>query len=836
MKKRFFAAVGGLFLAAVICLGSRLSVEAASKLIVKSVDYEKSEITLLTTSGDTVAYFSDAKKKNWEMVPGKFVGGEITLDISWINVSKNYTITFKGDVSTSILSVTLPKQNAKFKAKYKANEETPFTFTNTNSGTIQWRKDGMSTWTNWNSATKNEDLSYLKSKGATLYFRVESVPGNAISAGQRASREVTVKIPAKGTAPTVTLDVAKMTIPLNNKMKYRVLTLDENGALNEGVDWNEVKTTKNYPMSEIVSVATYVKGRSLASQPVILQVKTKATASVQESKVTSILIPAQSAAPTVEEAKASIAYTSSASLELVIGAASVEDPYEYCIVDANDYRDDGLDYTDLTWIAVTSAAKIPLTEEKAETGSHIYIRKKSVGTQGEDDFALASVELDLTGSNGVQYPDPPKMKELVTIAVPAGVIHKGDYGKSESFTMYSVSNTTVTSMEFKYGSTSYGTVELSSTAAMNASGKETVDKKDDWIITTKITSMEALAAKEDAWNKELYATITLSNGEKIVSTVDNGGLMLYLYTPSEINNPEESDKQDYGEYYKMYRTDFERVYQSVKKNDNDVYMDENSFKFILDFGTRYVMESKTQPSEKKVAIESISYDAYKFDSLKEYTASGTSIDAFEAEAYASLQQKPQAMIQYQDYVNAAGEDARRAYVTIHVDQFENEGGITQIGEKLPFIIRLNNGEVLSDDIYLTLARTAALDNAPMAWTVMEGSLTESETLNEYDENGKLLSSVKNVINSYSLSLTKLDAGYDVGVSDVTWNGKSILYGAAASGDKVTVVLSNAKINQLVPEGNSSTYNVVIHFDNGYKVTSGCKLTVIKDSSKTESSN
>lgn len=789
----------------------------ANQLIVEEINYSDSTITLRSEAGDTVAYFSNSSKKTWEPM-GTFQNGKLVADISWISASSSYTLTFKGDKSVTVGSVALPKQVTNFKATYKANSDTAVSFVNNGNRTIQWRKNGVSSWSNWNTAATNDDLNYLKGNGATLYFRLAPVNGDSVSnPGMRASKEVSVKIPAKKSAPVITVDPSKFTVPLTSKLSYRVLELDENGNLKEeSAEWNAVKSTKNYALADIVT-QVMVSGTD-AAKPAALQIKANATSSAQESRVSTIIIPAQEAAP--EEDAAEISYTSSKTLDLTIKAASKENPYEYCIVDGEDYDAASFDYEDAGWVTVESGTAVTLNADKAKAGSHLYIRKKAKGKQGETGFALASKERELIGTTGIQYPEPLKADTLTSIVVPAGVINNGDYGKNMSFTLYSYAKATVSSMELKdaYGN-SYGTVECTSVAAKNNTARS---KDDAYIITTKITSTAAQNGNKAAWNKELYATIKLSNGETIVSKAE-GGVLLYFYPAAKVNNPDAAEKTDFGAYYEQYTDDFTRIYLSTEKED------ENSFKFILDFGTTHVMSSEKtgEKTDQELKIGSISYDAYTL-SVKEFTAGSAKVDAAEEASYKAS--PADALICYENYTDTDGNPARRAYVTIHVDQMEkankDNNAMTHVGSKLPFVIRLNNEEVLNDAVTMKLAETATLKNAPIAWTITEGKLRESETVVQKDAEGNIVSTTENAVNTYSLDLDKISSSYSVGVSDVTWDGRSILYDAAVSGNTIKVTLSNAKINQLSAGGGSKTCNVVIVFSNGYAVKTGCKLTVL----------
>ncbi len=814
---------------------------SGKQLTIVEINYDESTITFQSANSDSKLYLSDSKQKKWEEFQG-FQNGRITVDISWISVSTNYQLSFKGDVSTDAGLVVLPKQITNLKATYRASSEYPVSFTNAGSRTIQWRKNNSTIWSEWNKQTTNRDLSYLIVNGATLYFRLAPENGTSqTSPGLRPSKEIKVKVPAKSAAPSISINASNFMVSLKSGMQYRLVTLDEDGNTTQEEEWKEINSTKNYSLTELAPEALYsgtaVKTSGKETKDISIQFKKKATASTQESKLTTITIPAQDKAPDKDTIGASISYTSSSSLELLVKAASSSSPYEYSIVKKEDVQAEP-DYSNMTWSSLTSSSPVSLNKTKAPVGSQIYIRKKSVSSLGKEDFALASDSVKITGDDGISYPDGTQLTGVTTVVAPAGTIHAGNYGKTKEFTIFSYTKTTVSSITFlnSYGNV-VGTAECSSTVAKNndsgAAGTERA-----YIITTKITSTAGLDQLSSALEEKLYAKLVLANGEEIVST-DTAGILLYLYPSSKATTPSSYDKSNYGEYYDSYMTAFERLYKS-KETQDDTY-----FKFILDFGTKNIMDGTTigQETTTPNTIDKITYDAYTLNVAEFSRNSGEKADDAEKRAYQaySSANAPDAMICYEDYTNSEGMQARRAYVTIHVDKFEDETSIKTTNTKQPFIITLKNGEVLTNQVYMTLKETATLDAAPIAWTITEGSLTESTTKNEYDENGKLVNSVTTPVNTYKLTLTKADSGYSVGVSDVIWGTQSILHEASVSGNTITITLSNKKINLLKADANgvgqsTSTNNVIIKLSNGFEISTGCKLTILKAASADTSGN
>ncbi len=763
-----------LFLvAAIVCITPK-EAKAATAVSVKEINYLNSTITLQVNDGDTMVYFSDSGKKNWEAIPGNIINNTITMDISWISVSKNHVITFKGNHSTSILSVTIPKQVTNFKATYNKTKRT-VTFSNAGSRTIEWRKKGSTLWNTVDLNTISSEISYLCNNGAVVYFRLAPVNGSgSASTGSRASKEVSVTIPKRTAAPSITIDGSRFIIPVKKNMAYRFVNTDGTAS-----DWITMNSAANLYLKDIAAKALYTDA-AVSQEEVTLQFKMNATSSAQESRVATVTVPVQEGTPDEDIYGISLSYASSSTVSLQVKAASQAVPFEYAIVKEKDI----LDYMTAGWTAITSSTAVNLEKSKAPAGAHVYVRKKSVAASATTDFSLASPEYDVSGTNGLTYPNAPEATTLTTLITTAGVCRTTDSSSYLTFHLYSATSTTVSSISLlnQYGIVQ-GTIASRSTVTRNVSS---TGAHDQYIITTKITSTESV----DTITEELlYAKITLANSD-IITSNDTAGVRLYLYPDTVINNPEDADDAE------DYTDNFKRIYLSDEEEDD------SSFKFRLDLGTRYIPDTSTVNSftAEPLAVSSIKYDGYTLVKDTDYT------------------------VAYGTYVNDEDETVATATVTVNVKQFEASSAINTTDTSLPLVIRLNNGEVLNNDIHMTLIKTAALKDAPLAWSITEGSLKLTKTSTVTNEDGSTTSVTEEVI-TYTLTLDIFDRSYAVSVSDVTWGGTSIFGSASISNGTATVHLSNAKINKLTTDS-SDTKNVVITLSNGYAITTGCKLTIL----------
>lgn len=747
-------------------------VSAATSITVTEINYYDSTITL-KVNGDTKVFFSDSKKTTWETIPGEIGSdGKITMDISWISVSKNYVLNFKGDVSTEVVSVTIPKQPTNFKATFNKVKGT-VTFTNAGTRTVEWRKDGSSTWNVVDSSTFAAQLGYLFNNGATLRFRLAPVNGTSSTAvGARASKEVSVSITKKASAPSASINGSNFTIAVKKGMAYRTVNADSTAT-----DWTTISSSSNLLLSEVAAKAMY-KNPSAAQSKVTLQFRTNASSSSMVSKIATVTVPIQEGPPSEDTYGISLSYLSSSSLSLTVKAASSTVPFEYTVVD----KDDELSYTSATWSTISSSTAVTLTKAKAPAGSRIYVRKKSIAATDTVDFALASKEIEITGT-GVIYPDALTASNLTTLITTAGVCRSDDSASYLSFTLYSSTSTTVSSIKFidAYG-ISAGTATCKSTVSKNAASTNASDK---YIITTKITSTSAI---DSATEKLLYAELTLANSEVITST-DKAGLRLYIYPKSNVNNTD--NKEDYTDQFK-------RIYLSNESSDK------KSFKFQLDFGTSKIADKSAVNvfTEENVAISSMKYDGYTLIKDTDYT------------------------VVYGSYINDNDKTIATATVTVNVANFEASTLIDTTDTKEPLIITLNNGEKLKENIFITLVNTASLDNSPIAWSITEGSLKETTT-STVTKDGTTTTVTQEVV-SFTLELSLFDKAYGVSVADVTWGGTSVFGSAEIANGKATIYLSNAKINKLTTES-TDTKNIVITLSNGYAIKTGCKLTILNKS-------
>lgn len=832
-------------------------VKAAEKsLTIKEINYENSTITFHSEQGDRYLYFHKKGSSAWETANENFdKNGDLTMDISWISQTTAYQLQFKADQSTAVKSVTIPKQFSGLKASYNASRENPIVLTNTNDRQVEWRKNTYVAWSDW-SDLKAADLNYLIANGATLYFRLKSENGvSADNPGKRAGKIVQLKITAKKTAPNITIDDAALSMNLTSGIMYRKAVLKDgevDEVLTKAQEWTKITATKEYSLSELCPEALYSETDTKATVQSGLQFKTGSKGSSQESKIRTVLIPAQTK---LQESAvgASIAYTSGKTLNLVISAATTAKPYQYCIVSKDEYHNGKLDYSELQWTDVKATTAISISKTKAPKGSHIFVRKKAVGVLGGEEYEIASSAIEVTSASGVDYPDAIALGTAQTYYMPAGMINTSDYGTNITFTTTSYTSTTVSDILFcNSNGGEIGGVKFTSTVAVNKDSKSSSDK---YIITTKITDTSELETKLDSlyrtsqqnyYGTKLYAKITLANdsANPIMST-DTNGVILSLTPRSEAVLPTNAGDGTYEVYNKHYMKDFQRLYLCTRSTASTTAsnIEDDYFKFILAIGEKYAKDRTSGATGAEVVISSISYDDCYLYQASNATLSGNLSAAdlkdsvYTDAALGNSIYQQIFTVRYQNYTDAYGNtDARRAFVTVNAKKLE-EVLRTQKGTALVktdaaknLVITLSNGEVIADDISILLRATATIDGGSVSYANTAGTLQEPYVEITYDNNGNEKSRKTVTPVEYSFTLTMFDSSYTKAeVTDVKWGDTSILGKMSRSGTKITIELSNSKINKLTTgQSASATKNLQIIFSNGYILENGCQLTLLNN--------
>lgn len=357
-----------------------VSAADTSAITFGTIDYD--QLTLqVYNNGNSIVYYS-TDNSTWTELEGSYssTSKSYTMDISWIPGTSETTLYMKGDTVKTVKSITLPTQNTDIMVTYD-KVEGEFTFENVEeSETFQWRKTIDYTWTTVSLEETSssyivflQEMEYLRVKGAKIIIRIPQVIGSgAADVGMRPSKEVTISIIARGTAPTVKVDSSKLTLNTTTALEY----YDTSAS-----DWMEC--TKSMTMEEIAPKALYMNG----GNSITLKIRKMATTSAPYSKSLTLTIPGQAAAPTIGGSSSDVTYYyMNSKLMLQFNKASTNNLYEYAVVKSSETYE----VTTAKWKTVKASTLMTIASSTAPSGCTIYVRKK-----GTDAIETKNVDLVL---------------------------------------------------------------------------------------------------------------------------------------------------------------------------------------------------------------------------------------------------------------------------------------------------------------------------------------------------------------------------------------------------------------------------------------------------------
>lgn len=351
--------------------------EEASAISVENINYTNMTM-LINKNNNTIVYYS-TDKTTWSELEAQMLSENIySMDISWITSTADKTLYFKGDVIMTIVSVTIPKKNSSFKAVFnKAAGD--FTLSNTDDAeTFEWRN---ATDYNWTVVSFDESSdSYVKFlnaidsfrfKACKIKIRCSAVNGtSAADPGIRQSKEVTVTISARAAAPTVSVNVKKLTVNTLASMEY----YDESLGV-----W--VECDKTMSLLDLLPDVFYDNGAVTST----LLIRKAETSTQPYSKTKSITIAGQTKAPTIGDSTSEFTYYySNGKLIIQFPQASSTDVYEYVIV-KDGYE---FDLTNVAWTSVKKSSVITLSASKAPENCTIYIRKAGTAANASKNISF----------------------------------------------------------------------------------------------------------------------------------------------------------------------------------------------------------------------------------------------------------------------------------------------------------------------------------------------------------------------------------------------------------------------------------------------------------------
>ena len=776
-------------------------------IVIETVNYSNSTITFSFTGDDTRLYISDAKQKKWEYIPivkDSDSNGKFAFDFSWIPTTKDYTLSVKGDVSTEPVTVVIPKQETKFKAAYNV-ETGEITFTNDNEREIQWRKKNGYHWeTVESTADLKKKFDSMISNGASVVFRLAPVDGSGANGGLRPSKEVSFTIPKKTAAPKITVNNTLMAIAVTKDLEYRYT--DKNGMPLEGcTEWTGFENSENVQLSVIAGKAIYTpQNPSPVDQ--YIQFRTKATKSKQVSNNSTVKIPAQVPLTTEETQSFSLEYIGSNSFTIKAGLATAEQPYEYCIIGKSSI-DEGVDLTKpekLTWKTITSADAVTVTNTKNayDNGSMVYVRRKASGNLGDDDYKLASDIYTL--SSDLSYPGDPEAQGTSEFERIVGTCRKENSEGYITFALYCPANVTITKLKFGTSDSEYKELNPEDFKSVTAENGEHQGDNDKYIITTTIYSTKQiesfLTSNSSDTEVKLTGVYCIGNTTEY-NDFDKSPLKLTLKPASHVIIPDETliekIKSNVTALEDVDRIGFtkaiKRVYMSDRKYGTNGYTADNADKDI--FRTVIKVGAKR---ETPVSVSSVKYDNVTISLTGEYIKTYTF------------------------------EDETNQYIVLEMDadKIEDLAGITLKDTNAPVYITLDNGEVISE-LTMNLMSSAKLKDDSTGATFDPNAVKAYKTVTVIEENGTTIISEEPNRDYYIEYKVNISGYEDLTADSATFNGVSVIYDVDSA--KGRVYLSVERIQEYAKTfGMTQTGYVEIGFSNGFRITSGYRLTLLKN--------
>ncbi len=357
----------------------RAYAEGATAISFGEIDYEALTMQVFGNNNTVVYYSTDGS--TWSEIESGYDGASkaYIMDISWISASADVTLYFRGDIIKTVKTITLPAANSSISVIYD-RVEGEFTFSDVDEANyFEWRK--LSDYY-WNRVSLNESsaefqnfmetMESMRTKGAKIIIRTPQETGTgAGNPGMRPSSEITVTIPARAAAPSVKVNLSKLTLNTTTALEYYDAATDL---------WVECDSSMS--IEDIAPKALYENGGKAVS----LQLRKAATSSAPNSKIQKLTIPGQSAAPSIGGSSSDVTYYYvNSKLVMQFNKASASSPYEYMIVK------EGATFnpTASGWKAVTSSSLMTISNSLAPRGCKVYVRKKGTEENAAKNTVLA---------------------------------------------------------------------------------------------------------------------------------------------------------------------------------------------------------------------------------------------------------------------------------------------------------------------------------------------------------------------------------------------------------------------------------------------------------------
>lgn len=365
IKLIFFAAV---MLSLFLLSTSRASASSAGQSMVNvTINYIEEVAVVTAGSGGSIKfYMSTDKQKSWDLLEPTGNGTSI-VDISTILQSKETTIYFKGNRDTLAKEVKLQGLDGSLKVTY-TREGGEGKLVAQTSFPVEYRKGTNGTW---RTATFPMSTTIYEVKGASLQFRTIA------TADRRAGKVITVKVPKKSSAPSVSVDGSKLEIKglKNGETQYR---------LGDSNVWQPFITADG--KAKTMDLRSLIAPTTTANTPLPAAVIEFRNVNDAKKTVSAVKIIELEAQPVFPETAILTGTT------LKITDSDTKRAYEY----ARAERNTTFDPKKAKWTTVTSLK--PVIIPKAAVGDKIYVRVKTTTNKDTKKITPASLykEMEVT--------------------------------------------------------------------------------------------------------------------------------------------------------------------------------------------------------------------------------------------------------------------------------------------------------------------------------------------------------------------------------------------------------------------------------------------------------
>lgn len=447
-KRKWLFAVFCIFIASLFMKSKGAEAAGSATMLPDSaimIDYEY-ENAVVTAGKNTIIYYSDNPNAvNWEEAYVNSSGKAI-FDISFLRPGTTTRIYIKGDVDGIVTARYIYAQQKlvadfvgdvtaadivdieQWKKVYQSypsfSGRTGYFLFFLKDGSaetaffeldrIEWKKGTTGNWQPFSAL----DLSQMNARGATLYFRIKSVNDAATAdkkSGMRYSAEAKVFLQKTAVAPTVSVNVATMSISLRNGLEYSLNQKDwflipsyyKDATLNSVAipvtDFSVLPTTNQRVNTVAVQLVLGIGANEkidaslVAKNPskyqvrredsgeasgIYLYVRTAASVQKAASRISTIVVPFSKTTPNVAK-DIGVTYQNTKQGEsgiILTNRTTTENPvdYQYTFVDHPDTLT-AEELSLLKWNALKAAKTVKVSSSKALTGQYVIFRVAASG-------------------------------------------------------------------------------------------------------------------------------------------------------------------------------------------------------------------------------------------------------------------------------------------------------------------------------------------------------------------------------------------------------------------------------------------------------------------------